>query len=146
MQEYREKESNITVSLPSEFDVKSAADMVAEIATLKESNVPYIALIESTKRFLLKQFGNNEKNQKIFDFLAKVDRLFAYGTNDMVQAKALFGSDITQRELAIHQFGYQVLEEIVEANPEADNQQLRALFDASISEYVREVTITQPIL
>jgi len=134
--EYRGYKPEIYVTLPDDFDIQSAADMVAEISALKAAKVPYVILVEATKKYMLKQFGSTEKNKRIFDFLAKVDKLFAYGTDDLQTAKAVFGADITQRELITHAFGYQILADIVDekAEPMAFAQ-MKAAFDLAVNQY-----------
>lgn len=137
--EYRGYPAEVYVSLPQDFDIRSSSDMVAELTALKQANVPYLILVEATKKYMLKQFGNTEQNKRIFDFLAKVDKLFAYGADDMQTAKAIFGSDITQRELIVHAFGYQLLQDILMGeDPEQplDFAGIKAQFDTAIADYV----------
>lgn len=139
--EYRGYAPEVYVHLPEDFDVRSSADMVAELAELKAANVPYVVLVEATKKYMLKLFGNTEKNKRIFDFLAKVDKLFAYGTEDMVQAKALFGSSINNADLAAHTFGFQILDELFTNVKSFENLPHRAklvLFERELESYIPE--------
>jgi type III secretion system FlhB-like substrate exporter len=100
----------VKVIYPDDFNIQNANDILFEITEAKKSNLPYILLVELTKKYMLKKFGNTPANRKIFDFLAIYDKLFAYGLEDMQKAKAIFGSDITQADIMKHSMAYSLLQ------------------------------------
>ncbi len=126
----------ISVTFPDDFDVKNANDILYEITEAKKSNLPEIALRKLTKDYFIKKFGESYRDK--IDFLMKVDRLFAFGTEDLVKIKAIFGETITNRDLAIHSFGLEVLNDIEDLS---DFAKAKTIFDSEIDKYVTQTVI-----
>ena len=66
-------------------------------------------MVELTKRYLLKNFGASAVNEFIINELAKIDKIFAYGSSELVQAKASLGSDLTNDDIILHHQGFQIM-------------------------------------
>ena len=107
--EYRGGTNNVAISLPEDLDIKNSADYIVEIAQAKSSGSPYVILVELTKRYLLKNFGASAKNEFVINELAKIDKIFAYGSSELVQAKASLGSDLTNEDIILHHQGFQIM-------------------------------------
>ena len=57
------------------------------------------------QRDLLKNFGASAKNEFVINELAKIDKIFAYGSLELVQAKPSLGSDLTNEDIILHHQG-----------------------------------------
>lgn len=134
----------VTITLPEDLDVKNADDLKDELSQAKTDDLPYPAIVELTKRYMLAKFGKNEYNRKKIDYLALYDKLFVYGIEDMTQAVALFGSDITARDKMLHLVGWQMLDEIdglVDLTNAEINTQLNTLLEPLIPTQVQSVPL-----
>ncbi|HNJ61406.1 MAG TPA: hypothetical protein PLS16_09745, partial [Chitinophagales bacterium] len=107
--EYRGGSNDVNISLPEDLDIKNSADYIVEIAQAKSSGAPYLILVELTKRYLLKNFGASAVNEFVINELAKIDKIFAYGSSELVQAKASLGSDLTNEDIILHHQGFQIM-------------------------------------
>lgn len=107
--EYRGGSNDVNISLPEDLDIKNSADYIVEIAQAKSSGSPYVILVELTKKYLLKNFGASAKNEFVINELAKIDKIFAYGSSELVQAKASLGSDLTNEDIILHHQGFQIM-------------------------------------
>ena len=110
--EYRGGSNDVNISLPEDLDIKNSADYIVEIAQAKSSGSPYLILVELTKRYLLKNFGASAKNEFVINELAKIDKIFAYGSSELVQAKASLGSDLTNEDIILHHQGFQIMRDL----------------------------------
>ncbi len=117
--EYRGGSGNITITFPEDFDVTNANDILIEISEAKKNSLPYMVIVELTKKYMLKKFGKSDINEYIVDFLSVYDTLFAYSLDDMATVKGVFGSDITPQQIALHANGYQLLRQMAQADEEA---------------------------
>lgn len=106
---YLNDTESVEITLPKDMDVKNADDISIELSEAKKSDLPYPAIVELTRKFMLAKFGNNEVNKRIIDFLSLEDKLFVYGIEDLKSAVAVFGSDITNRDKTVHLMGWQIL-------------------------------------
>lgn len=102
----------VQITLPEDLDVKNADDLKDELSDAKTSDLPYPALIELTKRYMLAKFGKNQINKKKVDFMALYDKLFVNGIKDSTQTVALFGSDLTAKDKLFHLMAWQMLDDI----------------------------------
>lgn len=124
------KEVQVKLTFPDDFDIKNASDILTDIIDAKKANLPEVALRQMTIDFFVKKFGEAYRSK--IEFLEKVDKLFIYGVDDLVKAKAIFGDSITNRDLAIHAFGFDVIKDI----DTTDFNTAKALFDSRIEPYV----------
>lgn len=122
----------VTVTLPENMDVKNVDDLKDELADAKSSDLPYPAVVELTKRYMLAKFGKNETNRKKVDYLALYDKLFVYGIKDMTQAVAVLGSDITNRDKMLHLMAWQMLDQI-EGLIDMDFERINEVINAMIT-------------
>jgi hypothetical protein len=129
--------------LPRDMDVKNSDDIKDELADAKDSDLPYPAIVELTKRYMLAKFGKSNVNKKKVDFLALYDKLFVYGIEDLKSAVALFGNDITNRDKMIHLLGWQLLDE-VDNIVELTNEQIAVQFESLLTPFIP--TSTAPTL
>lgn len=112
--EYRGGNGEITITFPEDFDVQNATDILTEISEARNNKLPYMVIVELTKKYMLKKFGKSPVNNFIVDFLSLYDTLFAYSLDDMSTIKGVFGSDISPEQLAIHANGYQILRKMAQ--------------------------------
>lgn len=71
---------------------------------------------------MLKNFGSDLVNKAIIDFLANNDKLFALSQNELQNAKAILGSDITAKDIIFHNLGYSTLKKLAEYDVELMNK------------------------
>jgi hypothetical protein len=132
----------VVITLPKDFDIKNADDISDELKAAKEANLPYAVLTELTKRYMLSKFGNNEKNRKKVEYLALKDKLFVYGIEDLRNAIAIHGTDITNTDKVSHIMGWQVLDEILREDPEISMEELDRQFMERIAVYIPAAAAT----
>jgi len=48
----------------------------------------------------------------VINELAKIDKIFAYGSSELVQAKASLGSDLTNEDIILHHQGFQIMRDL----------------------------------
>ena len=119
---YRGGEGDITITLPETLDVRNSNDILTQLTEAKEKGAPYPAQVELTKKYMLKNFGSDLVNKAIIDFLANNDKLFALSQNELQNAKAILGSDITAKDIIFHNLGYSTLKKLAEYDAELMNK------------------------
>ena len=134
-----DRKETYTLTLPNDFDIKNANDLAAEIALDKTSNLPNPLIAEKMERYYIKLYGDSPEMDKTINFISKYDILFAYGSNELMTAKAVLGeSVITPQAIVIHNQSFQIVKEIAEENPNTfltmKDSEIKALFDAKILE------------
>lgn len=136
---YRGGTGMINIGFPENFDVRNQTDLLTQINQAKAVGAPYVILVELTKRYLIKNFGDSEINIFIVEYLSKYDKLFAYGLDEIQTVKSIFGSDITQLELLLHTQGYQILKELIQNDStllEKDFEYIKLILDKELQKYV----------
>lgn len=129
--------NEVIIHLPEDLDVADATDALMDLAEAKKAGVSYPIIVEKTKRHLLKMLGVSEKNEALVNYLAKKDKLFGYSPDEIVKAIATFGASITEKDKAVHFFGYQVLADLLATyEGELDFLTLDPLFETAIAPYV----------
>lgn len=131
-----ENPNDVKIVLPDEIDVINANDALVELQEAKQKGVSYPIVVEKTKQHLLKVIGKTPENIALVDFIAKKDRLFGYSTAEVKDAVAIFGSGITDRDKAIHFFGYTVLKDWLNKAENKDKEITDELFDSLIAPYI----------
>jgi hypothetical protein len=127
--------------LPKDMDVKNSDDIKDELSSAKDSDLPYPAIVELTKRYMLAKFGKSNVNKKKVEFLALYDKLFVYGIEDLKSAVALFGNDITNRDKMVHLIGWQLLDEI-DNLVELSNEKISVEFEKLLTPFIPITTNT----
>lgn len=79
---YHAIDRSISIDRPDTFEVKTESDIIAEIATLKEKNVPSFFIQQASRDLAKKRFSGNKLGQKIFDTVYVLDPLFIYDTDE----------------------------------------------------------------
>ncbi len=141
--QYRGGTGNITITFPEDFDVRNADDILYQLVEAKKNGAPYVVIVELTKKYLLKTFGDNPANDFIISFLAKADKLFAYGLDDLQTVKSIFGSDITQKEILFHTQGYQILKAMIDKDSKVSEKQydeLKTEIEKELDKYITQPT------
>jgi hypothetical protein len=141
--QYRGGTGNITITFPEDFDVRNADDILYQLVEAKKNGAPYVVIVELTKKYLLKTFGDNPANDFIISFLAKADKLFAYGLDDLQTVKSIFGSDITQKEILFHTQGYQILKAMIEKDAKVSEKgfdELKTEIEKELDKYITQPT------
>lgn len=113
--EYRGGENTVTVTMPEDLDVRNSADYIEEINNAKLSSAPYIVIVELTKRYILKNFGDTPTNQFLLNELSKIDKIFGYGSTELMNAKASLGSDLTLSDIILHNQGFQIIKDLYDS-------------------------------
>jgi hypothetical protein len=136
--------TEVNITMPNELDVSDANDALIELAEAKKAGVSYPIIVEKTKRHLLKMLGDTPENEYIVNYLARKDKLFGYSPDEIVKAIAMFGSEITSKDKAIHFFGFQLLKDIIKRNPDIEltDAAIQPLLDSELLPYISQ----QPIL
>lgn len=129
--------NDVELILPDEIDVINANDALVELQGAKTSGVSYPVVVEKAKQHLLKVIGNTPQYRLLVDFLAKNDKLFGYSNAEIKDAIAVFGSGITDRDKAIHYFGYTILKDWVDKQTdEITEDRLTTAFSTLILPYI----------
>lgn len=68
----------ISIDKPSTYNVKTEADIVAELTVLKEKNAPSFFLQASSLDLAIKRFSGDKLSQKIFTVISLTDPLYIY--------------------------------------------------------------------
>jgi len=71
--------------------------------------------------------------------LVKKDKLIAYGLADIGSARAVFGEDISQKDIAIHNYGEMIIEQISNEKMLNENLDFEVEFDKRIANYYTEI-------
>lgn len=124
----------IYVELPEKIDVMNVTDLQVRISDARESGLPYPIIVNMVKSYMLKVLGDSDIDLKIIEWLSKNDKLFAFGVKDLQTAKSVLGGNISDRDITIHQMGFEILKawDMIENATEEE-----------ISNYLNEV-IPQP--
>lgn len=110
--EYLGGRGDLEITFPEDFDVRSANDILYQLTELRANKAPAVILIEFTKKYMLKAFGDSPLNKKIMEFLSVTDKLFAYGTEDLQTIKGIYGSDITTEDIIYNTQAFPIVKEM----------------------------------
>ncbi len=128
---------DVEIVFPEDFDVRNANDILYQLTELRKNKAPAVILIEFTKKYMLKAFGDSQVNKKIFEFLATTDKLFAYGTDDLQTVKSVYGSDITTEDIIYNTQAYPILKEMATREPKIMDKPFNELKELVIQEMVK---------
>lgn len=136
--EYLGGKGDVQVIFPEDFDVRNANDILYQLTELRSNKAPAVILIEFTKKYMLKAFGDSPVNKKILEFLSTTDKLFAYGTDDLQTVKSVYGSDITTEDIIYNTQAYPILKEMANKDVailDKPFDELKAMVSAETSKY-----------
>lgn len=142
--EIRNGNGDIQHLMPSDYKIKNSNDLLIEINEAKANKMPYHIILDLVKKYYLKKLGDNKRNNLIIDFLSLNDKLFAFGLEDLQLAKALFGTDISAKDIVIHNLGFQILDNITKGLDDMDDvniSDLKTKFDLAIAPYIQTTTV-----
>ena len=136
-----ENKSSISIEMvtPTNWDVKANTDLLNELSQAKLANYPYFVLLKIIKQILNKQYKDNPFKDDIINLLVKKDKLIAYGLADIGSARAVFGEDISQKDIAIHNYGEMIIEQISNEKMLNENLDFEVEFDKRIANYYTEI-------
>jgi hypothetical protein len=75
----------ISIDKPKTYDIKTEADILTEITTLKEKNAPAFFLANSTIDLARKRFSGDKLMQKVFTMISLLDPLYIYSVAEKNQ-------------------------------------------------------------
>jgi hypothetical protein len=135
-----ENKSSISIEIvtPNNWDVKANTDLLNELSQAKLANYPYFVLLKIIKQILNKQYKDNPFKDEIINLLVKKDKLIAYGLADIGSARAVFGEDITQKDIAVHNYGELIIEQISNEKMLNENLDFETEFEKRIGDYYTE--------
>ena len=142
--EYKQ-ETTVSIIKPRKWDVQTKEDLLTEISNLKAIKAPYFQILELVEQALKDTYGYSERAKKIIDYIVLKDKLIVYG-DDLQTAKAIFGAQISEKDIIIHYYIKQILDTILNENPEIDLSnfdKLDEFFEKDLSKYI---TASQPQL
>lgn len=148
MDEYLGGKGDVEIIFPEDFDVRNANDILYQLTELRKNKAPTVILIEFTKKYMLKAFGDTPINKKILEFLSLTDKLFAYGTDDLQTIKSVYGSDITTEDIIYNTQAYPIVKEMAIKDEKILDKQfdeLKILVLAEITKYFPIQKIKEPI-
>jgi len=74
--------SEPVIYLPPTFRIKTEAEMIDEITTLRKEGAPDFVLSEATKDFLQRRYGSNPNMIRAVEILSELDSFFALSTEE----------------------------------------------------------------
>lgn len=126
----------VKISKPKTWDIKSQNDILQELSDAKLKNAPYSILFELTLELLRKELEDTNNAELIVKILSLKDDLLVYGLNDLANARAILGADITPRQLLINRKGMTILKDLVAQYDIKNYEQLDALFEQEIGKLI----------
>lgn len=137
------EKTEVSINKPSTFRIKTEVELVEELGTLKEKNVPSLFLAQATIELANKRFNGSPVAKKIFHAISIIDPLYIY---DVAQKNQMeLQGDITKEANIRSIYVYSLLLKIVDdISPEKfitlTVQQISELFDKEIEPYLPEET------
>jgi hypothetical protein len=98
-----------TVNYPKNFNIRSEAELTAEIATAKQFNLPEIAYRNMVIEFMSRRFSDNELDNKLLNIAFYTDRIIMLSSLEIAQKKA--SGSIANWEDILHTSIYQFIAE-----------------------------------
>lgn len=139
---------SIKINKPEVFRIKTEMDLVNEISTLKEKNVPALFLSEATIELSIKRFSGNPVSQKIFNVIILLDPLFVYSVAE--KREMVLTNVVHQKEFTRSTYAYPLLmriayEKTAQVFIEMSYEQIVAEFDKLIEPYyIPEILLVDP--
>lgn len=94
-------QSEVVVKKPMTWDVKSKNDILFQLTEAKKNKAPLYYIQELNKELLSKTLGLDIEHEAI-NFIIKTDKLLPYSLEDLNTAKGIYGEDLTQQSIVIH--------------------------------------------
>lgn len=134
-----ENEQTTEVYLVGEIGKSTVTDLLEKLSEAKKNNSP-ASIITS----FLDQIYQKTLPQDISDLVIKIskkyDKLYIYGSNEIVQAKAQFGNSLTEKDLIVHNTIIDVLTSYLKENGVQEDSTIISYLDTY---YVKYNTVTQ---
>jgi hypothetical protein len=131
----------VAINKPSTFKLKTEADLVAELAMLKEKKAPSFFLSEATTELAKRRFSGNQLSQKIFDLIPVVDPLYIYDTTEKLSMMA--SGVIDKAAFVTSVYAYSILNQIAIEKTAAEfiqmpSDAIKTIFDEKVAVYLPE--------
>lgn len=104
------------INYPKNFNIRSEAELTAEIAIAKSQNMPEVAFRELMKEYINRRFSDSEIQNKIFNTVQYVDRILMLNSLEVAQKKANGG--LANWEDILHTSIYTFIDFQLQDNPE----------------------------
>lgn len=146
---YHPIDKAISIDKPNTFEIKTEGDLVAEIALLKEKNVPSFFLQEATRDLSKKRFSGNKLSQKIFDVISILDPLYVYDIQEKQSMVA--GNNISKEAYVKSLYIYSLLLKIAyDKTPDVfitmDLNAISTILDQELQSYYQAISATIPLI
>lgn len=132
---------SITINSPSTFVIKTEAELIDELAILKEKNVPSLFLSQATIELANRRFSGSPTAQKIFEAISIIDPLYIY---DVDQKNTMLLSGVIDKDAYIRSvYIYSLILKISYDRTEKEFVKLTVddisnLFDIEIDQYLSD--------
>lgn len=139
------QDESISIDKPTTFKIKTESDLVEEITTLKEKNVPTFFLQEATRDLSHKRFSGNKLSQKMFDAISILDPLYVYDSSQ--KEEMMMGGSISKdaniKSIYIFSLLLKIAQRITaDAFIQMDIDKISALLDVELQPYYDAVKTT----
>lgn len=130
---------SITINKPSTFIIKTEAELIDELALLKEKNVPALFLSQATIELANRRFSGSPTAQKIFESISIIDPLYIY---DVTQKNTMLLSGVIDKDAYIRSiYIYSLLLKISYDKTEKEFtkltiDQIKELFNIEVEQYL----------
>lgn len=150
IQEFLQGDPNIEFVMPQDYNIRTSSDITEELKEAKDTTSIYTS--ELTKDLLLKKLGSTPEVRRMIIFLEKIDKLFGYNNDQVLQAKAIYGNALTVKDQIIHDKGLAILQDILRGFDDPSDflsytdEQLLERFTQEINTYlpIEVINITEP--
>lgn len=134
------EKSQVTITKPSTFWVKTEEELVAEISQLKTNNAPSFFMAEATTDLAKKRFNGSPVKQRIFDFISLYDPYFIYTQgekNNMIANGSLSKQD-NIRSLRMFPILNQIAQEKADKFIQMSFEEINKEFESRVEQYFPE--------
>jgi predicted glycosyltransferase len=129
-----ENEQTTEVYLVGEIGKSTVSDLLEKLTEAKKNNSP-ASIITS----FLDQIYQKTLPQDISDLVIKIakayDKLYIYGSNEVVQAKAQFGNSLTEKDIIVHNTIIDVLTTYLKENGLQEDATIISYLDTYYAKY-----------
>jgi hypothetical protein len=85
---YGDKWEGVELSVPTNFNIRTDAEITQEIKTAKESGLPSIVIDNLIKQYVNIRFGNIESSNKISELVIFADRIYSLNSQEIAMRVA----------------------------------------------------------
>lgn len=133
------------VYLVGEIGKASIEELLAKLKQAKDNQSPPHVIMTLVDQIYQKSLSQ-DVSDLIIDIAKKYDKLYIYGQDEIVNARAQLGNAIGVREVTIHNTVIDVLKEYLEETAETDHDKIIAYLDEYYNQLVPQATPANAIL